>query len=63
MSGAASLLTANYVYKVAKPDGLTILNFHGNQVINQVIGKPGSNSMHASEPAQRDTEVKPVQST
>jgi hypothetical protein len=34
MSGAASLLTANYVYKVAKPDGLTILNFHGNQVIS-----------------------------
>jgi tripartite-type tricarboxylate transporter receptor subunit TctC len=29
------------VYNVAKPDGLTILNFHGNQVINQVIGKPG----------------------
>src|SRR6266850_667896 len=32
---------ANLVYNVAKPDGLTILNFHGNQVINQVIGKPG----------------------
>jgi len=41
MPGAASLLAANYVYKVAKPDGLTILNFHGNQVINQLIGKPG----------------------
>ncbi len=41
MTGAASLLAANHVYKVAKPDGLTILNFHGNQVINQVIGKPG----------------------
>jgi tripartite-type tricarboxylate transporter receptor subunit TctC len=41
MTGAASLLSANYVYKVAKADGLTILNFHGNQVVNQVIGKPG----------------------
>jgi tripartite-type tricarboxylate transporter receptor subunit TctC len=41
MTGAASLLSANYVYKVAKADGLTILNFHGNQVVNQIIGKPG----------------------
>lgn len=41
MPGAASLVAANHVYNVAKPDGLTILNFHGNQVINQIIGKPG----------------------
>lgn len=41
MTGAASLVAANHVYKVAKPDGLTVLNFHGNQVINQIIGKPG----------------------
>lgn len=41
MPGAASLVSANHVYNVAKPDGLTILNFHGNQVINQLIGKPG----------------------
>ena len=41
MPGAASLVSANHVYNVAKPDGLTILNFHGNQVINQVIGSPG----------------------
>jgi tripartite-type tricarboxylate transporter receptor subunit TctC len=41
MPGAASLVSANHVYKVAKPDGLTIVNFHGNQVINQVIGNPG----------------------
>jgi tripartite-type tricarboxylate transporter receptor subunit TctC len=41
MPGAASLISANHVYNVAKPDGLTILNFHGNQVINQVIGKEG----------------------
>lgn len=41
MTGAASLVAANHVYKVAKPDGLTLLNFHGNQVVNQVIGKSG----------------------
>jgi tripartite-type tricarboxylate transporter receptor subunit TctC len=41
MTGAASLIAANHVYNVAKADGLTILNFHGNQVINQVIGQPG----------------------
>jgi tripartite-type tricarboxylate transporter receptor subunit TctC len=41
MTGAASLVAANHVYKVVKPDGLTILNFHGNQVVNQIIGKPG----------------------
>ena len=41
MPGAASLVAANHVYNVAKADGLTILNFHGNQVINQLIGKPG----------------------
>lgn len=29
MPGAASLLAANYVYKAAKPDGLTIGNFVG----------------------------------
>lgn len=41
MTGAASLVAANYAYRVAKPDGLTIVNFHGNQVVNQIIGKPG----------------------
>ena len=41
MTGAASLIAANHVYRVAKPDGLTMLNFHGNQVVNQIIGKPG----------------------
>ena len=41
MTGAGSLLAANHLYKVAKPDGLTIGNIHGNQVLNQVLGKPG----------------------
>ena len=41
MPGAASLIAANHVYKVAKPDGLTIVNFHGNQVVGQVLGREG----------------------
>jgi tripartite-type tricarboxylate transporter receptor subunit TctC len=41
MTGAGSLVAANHLYKVAKPDGLTIGNFHGNQVLNQVVGGPG----------------------
>ena len=41
MTGAASLVAANHTFKVAKPDGLTIVNFHGNQILNQVIGKQG----------------------
>lgn len=41
MTGAASIVAANHLYKVAKPDGLTIGNFHGFQVLNQVLGAPG----------------------
>src|SRR5262249_62081290 len=41
MSGAGSLIAANNLYRVAKPDGLTIGNFHGNQILNQVIGGAG----------------------
>jgi tripartite-type tricarboxylate transporter receptor subunit TctC len=41
MTGAGSLIAANHLYKVAKPDGLTIGNIHGNQILNQVLGSPG----------------------
>src|SRR4249920_3199145 len=41
MPGAASLLAANHVYKVAKPDGLTIGNFVGGLVFQQILGLPG----------------------
>jgi tripartite-type tricarboxylate transporter receptor subunit TctC len=41
MTGAGSLLAANHLYKVAKPDGLTIGNIHGNQILNQVLGSQG----------------------
>ena len=29
MTGAGSIVAANHLYRVAKPDGLTIGNFHG----------------------------------
>jgi tripartite-type tricarboxylate transporter receptor subunit TctC len=41
MTGAGSLIAANHLYKVAKPDGLTIGNIHGNQILNQVLGGAG----------------------
>jgi len=41
MPGAASLLAANYVYKAAKPDGLTIGNFIGGLSFQQMLGLPG----------------------
>jgi tripartite-type tricarboxylate transporter receptor subunit TctC len=41
MTGAASLVAANHLYKAAKPDGLTIGNIHGNQILNQALGNPG----------------------
>lgn len=41
MPGAGSLISANHVYKVAKPDGLTIGNFIGGLLIGQVLGRPG----------------------
>jgi tripartite-type tricarboxylate transporter receptor subunit TctC len=41
MTGAGSLIAANHIYKAAKPDGLTIGNFHGNQILNQVVGGQG----------------------
>ena len=41
MPGAGSLVAANYVYKVAKPNGLTIGSFHGGLFFNQLMGQPG----------------------
>src|SRR5574341_1648518 len=41
MPGAGSILSANHLYRIAKPDGLTIGNFHGFQVLNQVLGASG----------------------
>src|SRR5204863_5368006 len=41
MPGAGSLIAANHLYRVAKPDGLTIGNFAGGLVLAQVLGQPG----------------------
>lgn len=41
MTGAGSLIAANHVYKVAKPDGLTIGHFIGGFFLGQVLGQQG----------------------
>jgi tripartite-type tricarboxylate transporter receptor subunit TctC len=41
MAGAGSLIAANHVYKVAKPDGLTIGKFNGSLMLGQVLGQAG----------------------
>jgi tripartite-type tricarboxylate transporter receptor subunit TctC len=41
MPGAGSLIAANHLYKIAKPDGLTIGNFAGGLLLAQVLGQPG----------------------
>jgi len=41
MPGAGSLIAANYLYKAANPDGLTIGNFIGSVLMGQVLGQKG----------------------
>ena len=41
MPGAGSLISANHLYRVAKPDGLTIGHFNGGLFLGQVLGQPG----------------------
>jgi tripartite-type tricarboxylate transporter receptor subunit TctC len=41
MTGAGSLISANHLFKVAKPDGLTIGHFIGGLFLGQVLGQPG----------------------
>lgn len=41
MDGAGSLIAANYIYKAAKPDGLTIGHVLGGLFLQQLLGKPG----------------------
>lgn len=41
MTGAGSLIAANHVYKVAKPDGLTMGHFIGGLFVQQLLGRPG----------------------
>src|SRR3990167_5700870 len=41
MTGAGSLIAANHVYVVAKPDGVTIGHFIGGLFLGQVLGQKG----------------------
>jgi tripartite-type tricarboxylate transporter receptor subunit TctC len=41
MPGAGFLISANYMYKIAKPDGLTIGHFIGGLFLQQLLGKTG----------------------
>jgi len=41
MPGAGSMISANYVFRSAKPDGLTVGHFIGGLFLQQVLGKPG----------------------
>jgi tripartite-type tricarboxylate transporter receptor subunit TctC len=41
MPGAGGLLSANHLFRVAKPDGLTIGHFVGGQFLQQLLAKPG----------------------
>jgi tripartite-type tricarboxylate transporter receptor subunit TctC len=41
MPGAGFLIAANYIYKIAKPDGLTIGHFIGGLFLQQLLNKPG----------------------
>jgi tripartite-type tricarboxylate transporter receptor subunit TctC len=42
MTGAGSLIAANHIYSVAKPDGLTIGNWIGPLVVQQALGNPAA---------------------
>src|SRR5580765_874185 len=41
MTGAGSRLAANYLYKASAPDGLTIGNFIGSLLLQQILGDSG----------------------
>jgi tripartite-type tricarboxylate transporter receptor subunit TctC len=41
MPGAGSLIAANHLYKIAKPDGLTVGHFIGGLFLGQVLGLKG----------------------
>jgi tripartite-type tricarboxylate transporter receptor subunit TctC len=41
MPGAGFLISANHMYKIAKPDGLTIGHFIGGLFLQQLLEKPG----------------------
>jgi tripartite-type tricarboxylate transporter receptor subunit TctC len=40
MEGAGSLISANYIYRQAKPDGLTMVMFNNSLVVQNALGDP-----------------------
>ena len=40
-TGAGSLIAANHLYRVSKPDGLSIGHFIGGFFLGQVLDQPG----------------------
>ena len=62
MTGAGSIIAANHVYKVARPDGLTICHFIGGIILQQALGKVGiefdaRKFIYLGAPAQDTTAV------
>jgi len=62
MTGAGSIISANHVYKVARPDGLTICHFIGGIILQQALGKVGiefdaRKFIYLGAPAQDTTSV------
>ena len=41
MTGAGSIIAANHLYKIARPDGLTIGHYLGGIALQQLLGKSG----------------------
>jgi tripartite-type tricarboxylate transporter receptor subunit TctC len=41
MTGAGSIIAANHLYKIAKPDGLTLGHYLGGIALQQLLGKSG----------------------
>jgi tripartite-type tricarboxylate transporter receptor subunit TctC len=41
MTGAGGLISANHLYRVAKPDGLALAHVPGTLLLGQVLGQPG----------------------
>ena len=41
MTGGGGLIAANHLYRVAKPDGLTLAHVPGTLLLGQVLGQPG----------------------
>ncbi|MGH7265270.1 MAG: Bug family tripartite tricarboxylate transporter substrate binding protein [Candidatus Rokuibacteriota bacterium] len=42
MPGAGGLIAANHLYRVARPDGLTVGHFTGGLLLGQVLGQKGA---------------------